>query len=243
MPPKASCRKAAAERSFMMKKFLALFLVICLSTLIFASCAGDEPSETTGSGTTGSSTTAGTTATTAEETTHVSDDPQIVDSLDYDYVVRTVLDDNKKIIGVAVFAWKDKKATESITIDSEYVLDGVTYPVIQVGVGQGVLSFQSQLKSITIPGSVKTIAKRAFPTCPALTTLNLSEGLEEIGEMAFWGCKSLESVTIPSTVKTIGSNAFADCNNLKSVTISRAFESQIDDIFAGCPNLTVTYID
>lgn len=227
-----------------MKKFLALFLVIALSALIFASCTGDGPSETTtGSGTTGNSTTATTEGTTAEETTYMSNDPQIVDNLDYDYVVRTVLDDNKKIIGVAVFGWKDKNAKESITIGSEYVLDGVTYPVIQVGVGQGILNFQSQLKSVTIPGSVKTISRIAFSNCPALTTLNLSEGLEEIGEMAFWGCKSLESVSIPSTVKTIGSMAFAGCSNLKSVTIPRAFENQIDEIFTGCPNIEITYID
>ena len=189
-----------------MKKFFALFLVIGLVTLIFASCG--EAGQTETSGTTGSSTasgtssTSGTTATT--ETTRAFDDQQLVDSLDYDYVIRTVLDENRQIIGVAVSDWK--KSTESITVDSEYVLDGVTYPVIQVGTGQGVLTFRSQLKSVTIPGSVLKIAKSAFSYCPELKVLNLSEGLEEIGEAAFWACNKLESLSIPSTVKTIGAS-------------------------------------
>lgn len=229
-----------------MKKFLALLLVICISAFIFASCKKDPPEESTGtgesvstSGTDSTSSTSGTT--TATETTRVSDDPQIIDSLDYDYRIRTIIED-KKIIGVAVYEWK--KPTDSIVFDSEYVLDDETYPVIQIGVGTGgFLTFQSQLKSVTIPGSVKKIAMSAFSYCSALETLNLSEGLEEIGETAFWGCASLESVSIPSTVTTIGKNAFADCTSLKKVTIPRAFEDQIENIFRGCGELEITYID
>lgn len=226
-----------------MKKFLALFLVICMSAFIFASCKEEPPQETTGTGetTSGSTSSSGTTATTAAtETTHVFNDPQVIDSLDYDYIIRTI-EENKEIVGVAVYTWKT--ASDSIVFDSEYVLDDKTYPVLQIGVGQGILTFQKQLKSVTIPSSVQKISKIAFSYCSALETLNLSEGLEEIGEMAFWNCSSLESVSIPSTVTTIGKNAFADCSNLKTVTIPRAFENQIDDIFAGCGELEITYID
>lgn len=145
-----------------MKKLLALLLVVCISAFIFVSCKGDDnPSETTGGGetTAGSDSTNASTpevTTAAPETTHVFVDQNIIDSLDYDYIIRLIKDDDNKTVGVAVFTWKENKASDSITFDSEYVLDGVTYPVLQVGVGQGVLNFQKLLKSVTIPGSVRT---------------------------------------------------------------------------------------
>lgn len=232
-----------------MKKLLALLLVVCINAFIFVSCNGNsKPSETTGGeeNTSGNDSvnTSASEVTTQPETTHVFVDQNFVDSLDYDYMVRLIKDDNNKTVGVAIYTWKGNKVSDSITFDSEYVLDGVTYPVLQIGVGQGVLSFQKQLKSVTIPGSVQKISKTAFNFCTALTTVNLSEGLEEIGEMAFWGCTSLETLTIPSTVTSIGSNAFADCTSLKSVTLPRALEDSINTIFAGCDNLTtINYID
>ena len=136
-------------------------------------------------------------------------------------------------------------AKADLVFDSEYMMeDGKTVPVLQIGVGQGILSFQNDLKSITVPASVDKIAKKAFAFCSELKTVNLTEGLESIGEMAFWSCKSLESISIPSTVTEIGTNAFAGCENLKSVTLPRAFESQIANIFEGCPSdMVVTYID
>ncbi len=242
-----------------MKKIIALFLVVGITAALFASCGNNEDTttastdtaestsastteSTSGEGT--SSTTESTTATTAEST-FIFVDPQMFDSLRYDYIVRTVKDNNDNVIGVAVHMWKQSKATSEIVIDSEYVMEnGVRYPVIQVGVGQGILSFQKQLESVTVPANVKTIAKRSFTACTALKTLNLSEGLEFIGEMAFWNCTSLESVVIPSTVTTIEQRAFASCSSLKSVTLPRAFESQVEDIFFGCPeDMVITYID
>lgn len=242
-----------------MKKIIALFLVVGMTAAFLVSCNKDEPDQTTDtssssettettSGTTDSGTTS-TSATTTETTTAgpiVFVDPQLIDSLNYDYVVRTVKDQNtNKIVGVAVFNWKQEKATSNIVFDSEYTMsDGTKQPVLQIGVGQGILSFQNELKSITVPSSVTKIAKKAFSFCTELETINLSEGLESIGDMAFWACKSLESISIPSTVTEIGSNAFAGCENLKSVTLPRAFEGQISEIFEGCPaDMQITYID
>ena len=238
-----------------MKKIIALFLVVGMTAALFVSCksnteettTGNTTTETTTEGTTGSGTT--TETTTTETTTQgpiVFVDSQLIDSLSYDYIIRTIKDQNtNNVVGVAIFNWKQDKATDTIVFDSEYTMkDGSKYPVLQIGVGQGILSFQNELKSVTVPASVTKIAKKAFSFCTELSTLNLSEGLESIGEMAFWACKSLESVSIPSTVTEIGTNAFAGCENLKSVTLPRAFESQIANIFEGCPaDMVITYID
>ena len=241
-----------------MKKIIALFLVVGMTAAFFASCGNDQTTETTTGGATNETTTTGTegtgntestSATTTETTTAgpiVFVDQQIVDSLNYDYIVRTIKDQNtQKIVGVAVFNWKQNKSTNNIVFDSEYKMDdGNTYPVLQIGVGQGILSFQGKLESVTVPAGVTKIAKKAFSFCTNLKSLQLSEGLESIGEMAFWACKSLTSVSIPATVTEIGSNAFAGCENLKAVTLPRAVEGQIADIFSGCPaDMVITYID
>ncbi len=98
-----------------MKKLLALLLVVCISAFIFVSCKGDDkPSETTG----GEETTAGSDSTNAStpevttppETTHVFVDQNIIDSLDYDYIIRLIKDDNNKTVGVAIFTWKENKS-------------------------------------------------------------------------------------------------------------------------------------
>lgn len=250
-PSILKCRSSVRQNGVLiMKKFVALFLAVGMSTALFASCNNNNETttETTDTlETTSGSETTDTSATTSTpaESTFIFVDPEMYDSLRYDYIVRTVKDNNESVIGVAVQMWKQSKASSEIVIDSEYTADnGATYPVIQVGVGQGVLSFQSQLESITIPASVQTIAKKSFMFCSSLKTLNLSEGLETIGEMAFWNCTALETLVIPSTVTTIERMAFAACESLKSVTLPRSFEDQIDDIFSGCPeDMVITYID
>ncbi|WP_217901171.1 leucine-rich repeat protein [Metamycoplasma hominis] len=52
----------------------------------------------------------------------------------------------------------------------------------------------TNIKSITIPGSVKEIGERAFSDCTNLEELILNEGLEKIGESAFFGCWNLKKV-------------------------------------------------
>ena len=237
-----------------MKKIIALFLVVGMTSATFASCkpnnsnstTDSRPAESTSSQSSGSNSSGSeSSSSSTERPPIVFVDPQIIDSNKYDYIIRTVKDqDSNKIIGVAIFNWKQEKASANLVFDSEYVLNGVTYPVTQIGVGQGILSFQDKLESITVPSSVISIEKKAFSFCASLKTITLSEGLEEIGEMAFWACKSLESISIPSTVTEIGKNAFSGCENLKSIKIPRRFENQINTIFMGHhEDLQIEYID
>ena len=54
----------------------------------------------------------------------------------------------------------------------------------------------TNLESITLPSTLKTIGSYAFYKAGTYE-LNLPESLEEIGDYAFGGCKGLETLTLP----------------------------------------------
>ena len=101
-------------------------------------------------------------------------------------------------------------------------------------------SGNENLQKVSIPDSYTKIAYETFGKCTALTSVTLSEGLEEIGNQAFQGCTSLEEITIPSSVTNIGAFAFGKCENLRSVNF--AGDSQLNfagnRIFMDCDNLS-----
>ena len=98
-------------------------------------------------------------------------------------------------------------ATETdIVIASEY--NGL--PVTAVGVGFGEYS---NITSVYIPGSVKTIMDRAFSQCEELKSVIIDEGVTTISWAAFFvegdgDTGSLSELRFTSTLKTIGAKAF-----------------------------------
>ncbi len=151
-----------------------------------------------------------------------------------------------EIIGLAVSGWKTEDATANIVIEAEYTArdsagNPTTLPVLQIGVGQGVVNFQTMLETVSIPVGVTKIANNAFSQCSNLKSVELPEGLTSIGKMAFWHCTSLESIVIPDSVTEIGKYAFSDCTSLKSVTLPERFRDQASNLFDGCPNVVITY--
>ena len=81
-----------------------------------------------------------------------------------------------------------------------------------------VLAQLYDVKSITIPNSVKTIGEFAFAKS-GLTSLDLGKSVTTIGGSAFYGCRDLETVTIHNQVSQIGGGAFHECSALKNVNI------------------------
>lgn len=78
---------------------------------------------------------------------------------------------------------------------------------------------------ITIPSTlggypVTSIGNSAFSSCGGLTSVIISDSVENIGPFAFENCSSLTSITIPESVSSIGCSAFYDCYALENVYIS-----------------------
>ncbi len=98
-----------------------------------------------------------------------------------------------------------------------------------------------EIKSITLPDTLKTIEATAFSGQKSLQTVNVGNGLETIGRGAFAGCISIETINLPDTVKTIEATAFDTCVSLREITIPSGVEAIKEGSFAFCENLmTIT---
>ncbi len=104
------------------------------------------------------------------------------------------------------------------------------------GIAGEVFSDRSNLRSITIPGSVKSIG--VFRNCQNLASVVLGNGITSIDAHAFSGCIALESITIPDSVTSIGSSAFYDCKSLTGITIPDSVTSIGSSAFYNCKSLT-----
>ncbi|MBR4237082.1 leucine-rich repeat protein [bacterium] len=78
--------------------------------------------------------------------------------------------------------------------------------------------YESKIKSITLPNSVKKIGKESFSYCKNLEIVTLNDGLQELGDNCFSNT-SIKSIFITKSVTTIGNGVFSFCNNLTTITI------------------------
>jgi len=86
-------------------------------------------------------------------------------------------------------------------------------------IGWGAFSFYSQLATINLPESLKTIAGSAFFECRSLESVTLPDVLTTIDAYAFSYCLELKSITIPGSVTTIGEGVLGDCLAMTDVYV------------------------
>ena len=60
----------------------------------------------------------------------------------------------------------------------------------------------TELTSITLPDSIKTIGKKAFSNCAKLTNVYIGSSAETIDEQAFYACPKLQRISISTDNKT-----------------------------------------
>lgn len=111
-------------------------------------------------------------------------------------------------------------------------------------IGGSVFSSCSNVKSITIPETVKEIGNNSFKECRDLVTLDLG-GVEKIGSGCFYYPSpdfqnKLTTVDL-SKVKSIGNNSFVNFTNLTSVELSPELESLGTGCFQGCPKVELEF--
>lgn len=89
--------------------------------------------------------------------------------------------------------------------------------------------YDTGLRSVVLPGSLRTISQGAFSKCAKLRHVVLREGIEVLGTDEYkdkngtyegvFQDSGLTSVQLPSTLKRIEYSAFANCKNLARIQL------------------------
>ncbi len=175
-------------------------------------------------------------------------------AFEYSNITHIEIPDNVTSIGN--YAFRDCKNLHTITISpnsklttigtyafSNTIVSELNLPDSVEFMGSYALGGCKQLTYFKVPASLKTLEGRTFSNCTALTTVELSEGLEVIGSSAFHA-SGITSIVIPNSVKQIIDYAFQQCKSLKTFTCTDAAQLHFVGFsaFLNCEALeTVTF--
>ncbi|MBO6190232.1 MAG: leucine-rich repeat protein [Alloprevotella sp.] len=129
----------------------------------------------------------------------------------------------------------DKETMTHADVPAAVKLDGKTYPVTNLG--YQAFGSCSNLKSVSLPNTLKTITSGAFTGCTALESIDIPAAVTQIETNAFFNCSSLKSVVIPSSVTEISNFAFQLCSALTAVSLPASVKTIGIEAFYGCKSL------
>jgi len=95
----------------------------------------------------------------------------------------------------------------------------------------------TQLSSIRLPKSLKTVGARAFKDCVSLRQINLPTSVNAIGQEAFSGCQMLSSFELSNELTQIEDGTFRNCAAITAIDLPISISSIGNEAFAGCTRL------
>lgn len=133
----------------------------------------------------------------------------------------------------------------SVTGISEYAFlacsfNSITIPGTIVTIANHVFSGCKELSTIVIPESAIDLGVGIFENCSSLESVTLPSKITEIKTFLFTGCTSLTTVNIPQNVTVIGNGAFHDCKALTTITLPDKLEKIEQTAFQNCTALSLT---
>lgn len=152
-----------------------------------------------------------------------------------------------------------EKPSGYVVVPDSVPFDGTMHAVTVVA--QEAFYKCTEVTSVNLPGSVRTIGNWAFAECSNLQYALLGEGLENIGYCAFRECGNLQYINYPSTLKvidgfafqydsllstnlnlpdgftTLGIVAYGDNQSLTTVQLPGSMEKVPEEVFWGCTSL------
>ncbi len=96
------------------------------------------------------------------------------------------------------------------------------YPVTRIG--EYAFS-NSDITSVVIPDTVKSIDEGAFNQCDNLTSVTIPDNVVYMGEEVFYDCDNLRSAVIGNNVNGIHENTFYSCDKLETVVLGNNISS------------------
>ena len=140
-------------------------------------------------------------------------------------------DNSEKVIESYFVSGLGTNTDTQLTIPSTYK----NYPVVAIGVEA--FNRHNQLRSVTIPSSVKRIARSAFSRCENLSTVIFEEGCEYIGDFAFAYCSQLKTVKLPYSLNKLDNGVFMECTFLQRIEIPDSVKQISANCFSNCYDL------
>ncbi len=137
---------------------------------------------------------------------------------------------------VAIVTEGDIKYEGDISIPSTFEYEGVEYTVTEI-TGKA-FYYSTNLQSLIIPNSVKTIGQQAFFCCENLRKLVLPDDLEELPSSMCSMCHLLTEIHLPNCLRTISAHAFYECVSLASISLSEDLVEIGGNAFRDCISLT-----
>lgn len=119
------------------------------------------------------------------------------------------------LVGSSAYSVRAANTSISGNIEIPQTYNGKPVVVIQ----NSAFKDCSNVTSVLIPSSIKSIGINAFENCSNITEITIPEGVTLIGNNTFLGCEKLASVTLPTSLENIGANAFAGCTQLSSIVL------------------------
>ena len=126
-----------------------------------------------------------------------------------------------------------------ITIRDSVLFEGINYPVTMIA--PYAFSGFSNLRSVVIPATVKTIGKCAFYHYRKLSHVVIPDGVTTIENNTF-SYSGIKSVDFPKSVTTIKDAAFAYCDSLVTIQWPENITEMGDRVFQSCKNLTTVIL-
>lgn len=104
--------------------------------------------------------------------------------------------------------------------DTDLVIPSVLggYPVSTIGADA--FSGREELRSVTLPETLRTIEENAFTRCKGLESITLPEGLASVGNNAFGWCTGLKTIHLPLSLEKLGVAPLRWCTGLESITVA-----------------------
>ena len=153
----------------------------------------------------------------------------------------------ESVTDISVYAFEDTPWYESAgdtLIVGDHVLikydtdeTEITIPKTVKKIAKGLFSDRTSITKVTIPDSVQIIGERTFSGCTSLVGVTIPDSVQTIGESAFSGCTSLAEIVIPNSVTEIVFQAFSGCTSLTDITIPSSVTDISAEVFSGCTSL------
>ncbi len=142
------------------------------------------------------------------------------------------IDEEEKYITITSYL---DESEDSIVIPDSIYQNGETYPVTEIA--DEAFYYNTEVKHIKIPDSVKVIGKEAFCKCEALEEIEIPGTVENLGVGLFFDCTSLKKVTFGKGIVNLPDELFTNCESLAEVELPDTLTSIGNEAFWSCTSL------